>query len=104
MPTALLVPEGSGWASAACRAQAATKAPANVELRKVQVSQTGNMRKSARLRKLYADRRRSCTLFDNLHCKYTAPGPHRSAGGCLPLVQRLSNMYTAEVSFHQAAG
>ena len=80
-----------GWASDACRAQASLIDAADAQRHTLQVSQTGNMRQTARLRKLYADRRRSCTLFDNLHCKYTAPEPHRSAG-CLPLVHRRSAM------------
>ena len=76
------------------RAQASLIVAADAKMHRLQVSQTGNMRKTARLRKLYADRRRSCTLFDNLHCKYTAPEPHRSAD-CLPLLQRRFNKQVA---------
>jgi hypothetical protein len=45
-----------------------TNAPAAVQL-----LEGGNMRRSARLRGLYADKRRHCYLFDNLHQLDTAP-------------------------------
>ena len=40
-----------------------------------QVIQKGNMRRSARVRALYHDVRRACTLFDNMHRRETAPRP-----------------------------
>ena len=39
-----------------------------------QVSRTANLRKLARIRCLYRDRRRRCFLFDDLHCVFTS-GP-----------------------------
>ncbi len=39
-----------------------------------QVSITASMRKMARIRSLYKDKRRSCYLFDDLHCTFTADG------------------------------
>ena len=39
----------------------------------LQAFQTGNMRRSRRLRALYHDVRRQCALFDNLHHRDTAP-------------------------------
>jgi hypothetical protein len=38
-----------------------------------QVQRRGNMRRCARLRDLTGDARRSCAVFDDLHCRWTAP-------------------------------
>lgn len=44
----------------------------------LQLQDGGNMRRSARLRALYSDRRRHNVLFDNLHHRDTAPGGGRA--------------------------
>jgi len=49
-----------------------------------QVAQRGNLRRSARVRALYHDVRRSCGLFDNAHLRATAPQPGEM---CVPAAE-----------------
>ena len=51
-----------------------------------QVHEGGNMRRSARLRALYTDRRRHNVLFDNLHHRDTAPASRQELQGGLALL------------------
>ena len=54
----------------------------------LQVAQRGNLRRSARIRTLYHDVRRSCAQFDNLHLRSTAPLPMEMCARILDLSRR----------------
>ena len=51
-----------------------------------QIHDGGNMRRSARLRALYTDRRRRNVLFDNLHHRQVTPASLREQRGGMALL------------------